>query len=185
VMSEEAAAPRHSARWIAGAVAVVLVAFITLLATHKEGDDGNNFAIAGQAAPLISGPAIGGVKFDLNDHKGQWVLVNFFSTTCVPCTDEQPELVKWYNDHQIKGDASLVSVAFNEASDSVEKFFKDNGGSWPVMANDDGSISAAYGVVKLPESYLVDPNGRLQVKYLGAVTEDVLDKQIAHLTGSS
>ncbi len=178
-------APRRSAPWIAGTIALVLVAFIGMLATRKQGDASDNFALAGKAAPLIRGTSLAGTDFDLNDHKGQWVLVNFFATTCAPCRHEHPDLVRWYNDHTVKGDATLVSVVFNEGREDVEKYFAKEGGDWPVLPNEDGAISAAFGVVKLPESYLVDPNGRVQVKFRGAVSQEQLDDRIARLTGAS
>jgi peroxiredoxin len=175
---------RRTAPWVAGAVALVLVAFIALLATRKQGDDGMTSALIDRAAPAIGGKTLAGNSFDLNDHKGQWVLVNFFSTTCAPCVQEHPALTQWFNDHQTKGDATLVSVVFNEDSASVKDFFAKHGGGWPVMANEDGSISSDYGVVKLPESYLVDETGVVRVKYLGAVTRDELDRRIASYGGS-
>jgi cytochrome c biogenesis protein CcmG/thiol:disulfide interchange protein DsbE len=184
-MADVVRSRRRTAPWIAGVVAVVLVAFIALLATRDQGEDTGPYALRGQAAPAIIGKALSGTNFDLSDHKGQWVLVNFFSTTCGPCLQEHPELLGWFNAHQSRGDATLVSVVFNEGADSVAKFFAAKGGTWPVMPNVDGSISTAYGVVKLPESYLVDPLGRVQVKYLGAVSGEQLDQQIARLSGSS
>jgi cytochrome c biogenesis protein CcmG/thiol:disulfide interchange protein DsbE len=175
---------RRTAPWIAGSVAVVLVAFIALLATRKQGDDGMTSALIDKAVPITVGKTLDGQSFDINDHKGQWVLVNFFSTTCGPCITEHPELTKWFNNHQGSGDATLVSVVFNESADSVKKYFAEKGGGWPVLGNEDGSISSAYGVVKLPESYLIDTTGVVRVKYLGAVTEDELNRRIASYRGS-
>lgn len=179
------APPRRTAPWIAGAIAVVLVAFIGLLATRKQGDDGLTSALINKAAPAISGDTLDGTTFDINNHKGQWVLVNFFSTTCAPCIQEHGDLTAWFNDHQTKGDATLVSVVFNEDASSVKNYFQREGGGWPVMANANGAISSAYGVVKLPESYLVDENGVVRVKYLGAVTQHELDQRIASYRGTS
>jgi len=179
------AAPRRTAPWIAGSIAVVLVAFIALLATRKQGDDGMTSALINQAAPAIVGKTLTGDSFDISDHKGQWVLVNFFSTTCAPCLAEHDDLTRWYNDHKAAGDATLVSVVFNESADSVKQYFAAKGGGWPVIGNEDGSISSQYGVVKLPESYLVDTTGVVRVKYLGAVTEDELDRRIASYNGKS
>ena len=179
------ASHRRTAPWVAGAIALVLVAFIGLLATRKQGDAGMTSALINQPVPVTVGETLTGESFDINNHKGQWVLVNFFSTTCRPCIEEHDDLTAWFNEHQATGDATLVSVVFNEDADSVKKFFDRSGGGWPVLGNEDGSISSEYGVVKLPESYLVDPTGVVRVKYLGAVTQEELNQRIASYGGSS
>ena len=48
-----------------------------------------------------------------------------------------------------------MSVAFDDASANVRDFFLANGGEWPVITTDTGSIAVDYGVTAVPESYLV------------------------------
>jgi cytochrome c biogenesis protein CcmG/thiol:disulfide interchange protein DsbE len=110
------------------------------------------------------------------------VLVNFFATWCAPCKAEHPELVSFAQRHRLRGDAEVVSVAFNEQPSEVQAFFDANGGDWPVIAEGNGGFALEYGVVKLPESYLIAPDGTVVYKFEGGVRADDVDSVIEQLS---
>ncbi|HBU03924.1 MAG TPA: hypothetical protein DEA70_05500 [Acidimicrobiaceae bacterium] len=174
--------PNRTAVWIVLPVAVALALLIVLLATGEPASErAANSTAVGRLAPLIEGEDLDGQWFDIDDHRGQWVVVNFFSTTCVPCIVEHPELVAFAEERAITGDAIVVSVAFDDASANVRDFFLANGGDWPVISTDTGSIAIDYGVTAVPESYLVAPSGVVAAKLIGGITQDDLDNQIEDL----
>jgi cytochrome c biogenesis protein CcmG/thiol:disulfide interchange protein DsbE len=172
------------APYVAVAVALVLALFVLLLATSKD-EVANSSPLVGKVAPAVAGTGFRGDSFDLDTQRGRWTLVNFFSTTCVPCILEHPELKEWGERHAAAGDASIVSVTFDDSPQAVRAFFEENGGDWPVLLEDTGSIAISYGVTAVPESYLVDPLGIVRVKVLGGVTAEALDGWIAEMTGGS
>ncbi len=159
-------------------VGAVLAGLVVLLATAGGGDeaDTSDQVVQDQAPPLV-GMSTAGEPVDLESLRGRWVLVNFFATWCPPCVAEHPELIEFAGRHT--EDAAVVSVAFDEPASVIEQFFADNGGDWPVIAEDTGGIVLDYGVVKLPESYLVAPDGTVVEKLAGGVTADGLDRLIA------
>lgn len=180
------AAPRRTAVWIVLPIAVALVLLIILLATGDPASErATNSTAVGRLAPLIEGEDLDGRWFDIDDHRGQWVVVNFFSTTCVPCIVEHPELVEFAERHAPIGDAVVVSVAFDDSADNVRDFFLEFGGDWSVITGDTGSIAVDYGVTAVPESYLVAPSGVVAAKLIGGVTADDLDERIARLLEES
>ena len=77
----------------------------------------------------------------------------------MPCIAEHPELVAFSRSHAAAGDAAVVSVVFDDTAANVEAFFEENGGDWPVIADDSGRVAVAYGVTGVPESYMVAPSG--------------------------
>ena len=175
---------RHRSAVIAGVVAVLAVAFVALLATRKPAStDSTGAAVVGELAPSLTGVGLDGAPFDLDKQRGQWVLVNFFATWCPPCVQEQPELVKFAADHA--GTAQVVSVAYGDTPDRVRSFFAKSGGDWPVLTDAATSEAASldYGVVKLPESFLVNPEGKVVAKLNGGTTAAQLDDLIAGRTG--
>ncbi len=172
------------ALWVAGAVGAVALLLIVLLATAEGGENkGVDSELVGEVAPLVAGDTLAGEPFDLDDLRGQWVVVNFFQTTCTPCVREHPELIRFSERHAPLGDASVVSVVFDDSTQAVEEFFGEFGGDWPVVIGDTGSIALDYGVIAVPESYLVAPNGLVVWKGIGGVTAEGLDRVIASFSG--
>ncbi|HSP02510.1 MAG TPA: TlpA disulfide reductase family protein [Acidimicrobiales bacterium] len=173
-MTAPARERRRIGPWIAGAVLVVLAAFIGVLATGGD-DDGVRSTLIGRPAPGISGETIDDATYDLADHRGEFVVVNYFATWCVPCIREHPELVEFEERHRETGDASVVSVVFDSRPQQVREFFAEYGGEWPVVLDPDGRTALEYGVTGVPESYLVAPDGTVLLKIEGGVTAEALD----------
>ncbi len=180
------AAARSSVRlapYVAGGVAVLAALFVLLLAVSDTGDKATRSPLLGKAAPAIVGTGFRGESFDLDLSRGKWVIVNFFSTTCVPCQQEHPELVDLEARHRAAADLAMVSVTFEDRPAAVQAFFAANGGSWPVLLNDTGKVAISYGVTAVPESYLIAPSGFVAVKVVGGITADRIDEYIASFGG--
>jgi cytochrome c biogenesis protein CcmG, thiol:disulfide interchange protein DsbE len=163
--------PRSRSAIIAGVVAVAVAALVALFAFSPKGetdDQDRGSPLEGKVAPGLTGTTIDGRSFDLDSYRGQWVLVNFFATWCPPCVAEHPELVALSQNATTP--VQVVSVAFQDQTANVVDFFAENGGSWPVLVSDTGQAALEYGVVKLPESYLVDPDGRVVKKLISGIT---------------
>lgn len=171
--------PRRAA-WIVAPVAVVLALLLLLLATRARGPDRDTGVVSpGRLAPAIVGETLDGTVFDLDDQRGRFVVVNFFSTTCVPCIREHPELVSFHEAYAPSGFAEVVSVAFDDSASNVAGFFEANGGDWPVIARDTGPFAVAYGVALVPESVVVADNGEVVDKLIGGVTRARIENLIA------
>jgi cytochrome c biogenesis protein CcmG/thiol:disulfide interchange protein DsbE len=165
---------------VSGVVAVVLIAFVVVLATREPATERRATSpLIGRVAPALVAETLDGEQFDIDDHRGQWVVVNFFATWCPPCVEEHPELVAFERAHRTSGDAAVVSVVYNDPDlDGVREFFAERGGDWPVVT-DNGLAAADYGVLKVPETYLVTPAGFVVQRYTGGVTQQMLEQDIA------
>lgn len=177
-------APRRRAPIIAGIVGVAMLALVVLfVVSPKGGEKEESSPLLGKLAPALVGTTTTGETFDLDSTRGEWVLVNFFATWCPPCVLEHPELVKLSSDDS--GSLQVVSVASGDTEQNVVDFFEEKGGSWPVLAADTGAVSLDYGVKKLPESYLIAPDGTVIAKFLGGITAAEVEKYIADATAGA
>lgn len=157
------------------ALALLIGALVAVLATAEPSTSKlADSPLLGKVAPPLHG---GG--YDLIDGAGTWVVVNFFATWCVPCQAEHDDLVAFSNAHALAGDASIVSVVFDDTPKNVKAFFKRNGGDWPVVTDTDGRIATDFGVTGVPESYLIDPSGIVRAKIVGGVVADKLEALLA------
>jgi len=169
---------------IAGIVGVALLALVVLFVVSPKGEQAEaRSQLLGDLAPAIVGTTMDGQPFDLDDARGDWVLVNFFATWCPPCVVEHPELIE-LSEQQPQG-LQVVSVAFGDTAANVESFFAEQGGEWPVLASDTAAIGLDYGVKKLPESFLVAPDGSVVAKFNGGITAAELTEYLAGATTGS
>lgn len=170
---------RRTGMIVSAVVALVVIAFVVVLATREPATERRaKSPLIGKVAPALVGETLDGGSFDIDDHRDEFVVVNFFATWCPPCIEEHPELVAFDEAHRAAGDASVVSVVYNDRPDAVHDFFADRGGDWSVIA--DGGLAAVdYGVVKVPETYLVAPGGVVVQKYTGGVTREMIEDDMA------
>ena len=163
---------RRVAPFISLAVAVVVgLLFIALVRSDPARDRTIDSFLTGQPAPSVISTTLEGESFDLSRRKGSWVVLNFFDPTCVPCINEHPQLVAFDEQQSALPDGAELYTIVNQGSDdSVRAFFDDRGGSWPVVRDPDGSISVAFGVSQVPETWIIDPNGIIRQRIAGEIT---------------
>jgi cytochrome c biogenesis protein CcmG/thiol:disulfide interchange protein DsbE len=172
----------HTARWVSLTVGLVLLLFVGFLFTRETGERSTRSELLGKLVPPVSGQALDGATYDIDDHRGEWVVVNFFASWCAPCRQEHPELVEFAERHATSGDASVVSVAFSDRAEDANAFFEELGGEWPVLTEDTGGIGIDFGVTGVPETYLVAPDGTVVANWVSTIDADTLDETIAGFT---
>ncbi|MGH9133766.1 MAG: TlpA family protein disulfide reductase [Ilumatobacteraceae bacterium] len=170
------------APFVALVVAVVLAGlFVVLAGADGARNETADTVLLDRPAPAASGVYADGSTFDLSRRKGSWVVLNFFTSDCVPCRREHPELVRFVEQQRGRdsGGAELYTIAVGrESRDVVEEFFADRGGDWPVVFDDDGRFSVAFGVAKVPETWIIDPDGVVRGRVISEVTADFLSSRI-------
>lgn len=168
------------------ATSIVVAAFLVVLVL-SDGDAGvgARSPLLGQPAPAVVTTSIDDVPFELGRRKGSWVVFNFFNSTCVPCIAEHPSLLRFAQEEAKRSDGAEVYTIVNDDSDgAVRAFFAANSGDWPKLRDADGAIAVAFGVAKVPETWIIDPNGFVRLRILGSVVDGVLEEQMASLRAS-
>ena len=134
-------------------------------------------------------PDVHAVRFNLIDGRriempqlaGKAVLVSFWATTCASCIKEIPDLIRLYTDYAAKG-LEIIAVAMPyDRPDHVLDFVTAHKLPYPVSLDVDGSISRAFGNVRVtPNNFLLAKDGIIIRQQLGILdvpeTEHLLQK---------
>ncbi|HEX3426207.1 MAG TPA: TlpA disulfide reductase family protein [Acidimicrobiales bacterium] len=161
----------------AGVVGCVAALLIAVLATSKNASTNPivvSTPLQDKPAPNISGPLLNGGSASLGSYRGKWVLVNFFASWCVPCQQEQGDLVKFQDAH-VSGNAVIFGVRFDDPDiGPIEQMMTKSGAKWPVVDSPNAKID--YSVTGPPESFLISPGGIVLVHIVGPVTDAKLEQ---------
>jgi len=139
--------------------------------------------VAKPEAPKPDSPSLivdtfGGGKFDLAQHRGKWVVVNFWATWCTPCLKEIPDLDAF---DKSRADVDTVGLAYEEIErDDMIAFLKEHPISYPIAVLDVYNPPPDFDTPKgLPMTYLIAPDGKVAEKFLGPISSDELVKAMA------
>jgi cytochrome c biogenesis protein CcmG/thiol:disulfide interchange protein DsbE len=104
----------------------------------------------------------------LRDLHGKTVILNFWASWCGPCVEEMPSLLQLQQRFKDKG-VTVVGVSIDVDRDAYHKFLKDYKIDFVTVRDPDQKTSAVYGSFKWPETYIIDRNGIVRRKFIGAV----------------
>ena len=161
-------------------VAAVLGGLFWVLAGSKPENDTSGVIsshLLGKPAPSVRSTTLDDEPFDLARRKGSWVVINFFNSRCVPCVAEHPELVRFVEGQATLGSAGAefyTILQFGDRIDDVRAFFQARDGDWPVVRDDDGGINVSFGVAQVPETFIIDPDGIVRLRWAGAIDAETL-----------
>ncbi len=132
--------------------------------------------------PALDVATIDGGRFDLAEHRGKWVVVNFWATWCSPCLKEMPELsaLDAMREHIV-----TVGLAYEEISpEDMQAFLKEHPVVYPIAIIDVYSPPADFETPRgLPMTYLIAPDGKVARQFLGPVTAREIETAIANSGG--
>ena len=123
-----------------------------------------------------------GGTFDLSQHRGRWVVVNFWATWCNPCLKEIPDLAAMDAAH---GEIEVIGLAFEEIERAdMEAFLVKRPIPYPIAIVDTFGPPTDFGIPRgLPTTFLIAPDGKVAATHLGPVTSEDLLKDIAAAGG--
>ena len=122
----------------------------------------------GAVAPGFISTDTAGKKVDLKSFRGKYTCVEFWASWCPPCREESPTLVRLYNTFKDKG-FTILSVSIDKNTTAWKNAINKDGYTWPNVCDLNGyggPTAALYTVTAVPNSFLLDKNGRIIAKNL-------------------
>ena len=120
------------------------------------------------AAPDFTLKSLSGEEVSLIQQRGNYVLVNFWATWCGPCKMEMPSLETLHQRFKSKNFSLLAISNDMFGARVVEPFIKAHNLSFTVLLDQQLQASNKFGVVSLPTSFMIDPEGNLIGELKGA-----------------
>ncbi|HEU4328292.1 MAG TPA: TlpA disulfide reductase family protein [Roseiflexaceae bacterium] len=137
-------------------------------------------AVPGEPAPDFQYTMADGSSVRLSELRGKKVLINFWATWCEPCRSEMPDLEKAA---QTYGDSlAVIGVNKGEQADVFPAFLGEIPVSFPLVANPEGDIALAYGVVSgIPQTVFVNSDGTVASRHLAPMSYSAISAQLDQL----
>ena len=120
----------------------------------------------GQCAPDFTLTDLSGKSVKLSTFKNKVIFLNFWATWCEPCKIELPSMEKMLG--KVRDDVVVLAVSIDsEGKKEIEKFFGKDLPPFPVLLDPERKVAQQYGTFKVPETYIIDKQGRVRDKIQG------------------
>jgi len=136
--------------------------------------------LVGKVAPKFSLPELQdpGKQFDQGMFQGKVVLLNVWGAWCVSCHDEHPALLAFAQRKLLP----IYGLDYHDDRQAALAMLSKDGDPYDAVAFDaSGDVAIDWGVYGAPESFLIDKHGIIRQKFIGALTPDIIEKQIVPL----
>ncbi len=122
---------------------------------------------------LVAGDGIGpaGARVSTDDLRGKTVVLNFWASWCEPCEAEAPVLEAVARRYRGEADVVVLGVDVQDLRGEALEFVRRNGITYPTLRDGEDGAKNAYQVPALPETFVIDPDGRIALKIRGVVVQ--------------
>jgi cytochrome c biogenesis protein CcmG/thiol:disulfide interchange protein DsbE len=141
-------------------------------------------ALIGKPAPPLALTAIEGLQDGARAvplltsdtlRQGEVTVVNFWASWCGPCVDEHPLLVELAQRTGVR----LVGINYKDAAANARRFLGRYGNPFTAIGADTtGRTAIEWGVYGMPETFIVDKEGRIAFKHVGPLTPDAIQRNV-------
>jgi cytochrome c biogenesis protein CcmG/thiol:disulfide interchange protein DsbE len=170
---------RLSPAWIAaGAIALIVLGLLAYAMLAQPASPPE----VGSPVPDFQLTSLDGRSMDLGTQRGKVIVVNVFASWCTPCRQEAADLEQTWHEYQDRG-VQFFGIAYQDATSKAKAFLDEFGVTYPSAVETGNRTARAYGVTGVPETFVIDQQGRLVRHYLGPITEAQLSQELDNLLG--
>lgn len=123
---------------------------------------------------LVAGDGVGpvGSRVSLRSLRGRTVVVNLWASWCEPCEAEAPILERVAARYRGSREAVVVGINVQDVSSDAMRFTRANRLTYPTLRDGTDATMRAFEVARLPESFVIDPSGRIALHVIGQITDE-------------
>jgi cytochrome c biogenesis protein CcmG, thiol:disulfide interchange protein DsbE len=173
---------RHTARWAALAVGVMVAVLGVVLATQVGTNpqvESQRSQLVGKQAPTFSVRTFDGQALSSETLAGKPVIVNFWNSWCIPCQQELPSLLQFEQRHAGDGSFVLLGVVRDDTPDAARQYAAAERMTWPLAPDPGSSLALAFGTRGQPETYAISPSGVIAGAQIGPTSVANLETLLA------
>ncbi|HEX9496705.1 MAG TPA: TlpA disulfide reductase family protein [Candidatus Limnocylindria bacterium] len=160
------------ARYVA--VALILGLALTLTLAFRRDPHDIRTGTVGKPAPAFTLASLSGnAKISLDGYTGKIVVLNFWSSWCIPCKEENPALTDVWERYR-GTDVVLLGIVFQDTPDAARDYTARLGNTWPSAVDDGGRVALSYGVFGPPETYFIAADGTIAGRHIGPIDAKTL-----------
>ncbi|MDT3401578.1 TlpA disulfide reductase family protein [Mucilaginibacter terrae] len=138
----------------------------------------------GHKAPDFTAKDVTGKDVKLADFKGKYVMLDFWASWCGPCRQENPNVVRLYNQYKAKG-FNILGISLDDNKAAWQRAIMDDKLTWQHVSDLqkwDGAVARSYQIQAIPSNFILDLQGNIIAKNItGKNLEEFLNKTFAKL----
>ncbi len=136
---------------------------------------------AGDTAPDFSIVTEQGRAVTRSDFGGKLLVLNFWASWCPPCISELPSLNQFAQEYKNQG-VVVLGISIDKNERLYKNFLQQRQVAFATARDPEANISASYGTFQIPETYIIDRNGKVLEKVIS--DQDWMDPQfLARIKG--
>lgn len=142
-------------------------------------------ALVGKPAPAFTlerlEPELAGQVLDYNTvlAEGRPMVINMWASWCVGCKQEAADLERFW--HAYQGRVSMLGLALQDKVEAAREFAEDYDQNYPLAMDEKGRVGIDYGILGLPETFVIDAEGIVRHRFTGPVTVRELEAAVLPL----
>jgi cytochrome c biogenesis protein CcmG/thiol:disulfide interchange protein DsbE len=160
------APPRSRPRWGRALAWVALMALLVVIFLQLRRTQEGPIQV-GQTAPRFPLTTFDGQNYNLADLKGKVVVVNFWASWCKPCEQEAADLETAWQFYKPRGDVIFLGVDYVDTEPEAKAYLQKFNITYPNGPDLRTVASQAYRISGVPETYIIDRNGKLAYAQIG------------------
>ena len=119
--------------------------------------------------PILESPSpVAAGAVSLSALRGHPVVLNFWASWCIPCKSEAPALERDYLRYQHS--VAFIGIDYHDLTSDARTFVDAHGLTFLMLADGSGDVTSSYGISQVPETYVLDANGKVVAHLAGPIS---------------